>query len=533
MRVTRLLMIIIVFGVFLTACGKAEQQSFEGPTDEELENLNETGMPIVEEQISLEFFAGQAPATNPDWNDVLVFNEYEERTNMDIKWKMVPHDSIAEQRNLALGSGSLPDAFHSAQLGLSDIAKYGEQGVFIPLNDLIDKYAPNFKKILDDHPVIRNAITMPDGNIYSFPLISDPEFASHRIQARPFINKKWLDELGMDMPQTTDEFYQFLTAVKNDLGEVPFGGPYISTLTQYLLGSFGLATRGGSNSYIDEDPETGDIRFYPVSDDYKEMLEYVHKLYDEELIENNIFSIDHHQFITNLGDGKYGSVVWFAPEEVASKENGGNYIGMPTLEGPHGDKLLTKIGDPVQSPGAFVITNENENPASTVRWIDYFYGEEGMELFFMGVEGETFEKADDGSIQFMDHITQSEDGLTFEEEIAKYLTFPGGGFPSMVNEKFFQGVANAPQSLEASDKLEPDMIDDDKIWPTLTYTKEEINQLQGFGTDIEKYVGEMTDKFISGAEPLSKWDAYVAEIENMGLEDYLEIKEAALERQLK
>src|SRR5699024_3513131 len=113
-------------------------------------------------------------------------------------------------------------------------------------------------------------------------------------------------ELGMDMPKTTDEFYQYLTAVKEELGEVPFGGPYIDTLTEYLLGSFGLATKGGSNLYLDEDPETGDIRFYPTSDGYKELIEYVHKLYSEGLIEKNIFSIDHHQFITNLGDGKYG-----------------------------------------------------------------------------------------------------------------------------------------------------------------------------------------------------------------------------------
>ncbi|NGP43838.1 extracellular solute-binding protein [Bacillaceae bacterium SIJ1] len=489
-------------------------------------------MPIVNEEITLNFFAGQAPATNPDWNDVLIFNEYEERSNINIEWRMVPSDSIAEQRNLAFGSGSLPDAFHSSGIGLSDISKYGEQGVLIPLNDLIDEYAPNFKKILDDYPVIKDAITMPDGNIYSFPLISDPDFASHRIQARPFINKVWLDELGMEMPETTEEFYQYLTAVKSDLGEIPFGGPYINTLTQYLLGSFGLANRGGSNSYIDEDPETGEVRFYPVSEEYKEMLEYVHKLYDERLIEQNIFSIDHYQFMTNLGEGMYGSVVWFAPEEVASKEKGKNYVGMPTLEGPDGDKLLTKVGDPVLNAGAFVITNANEHPASTVRWIDYFYGQEGMKLFFMGVEGKTFEKAEDGSLKFMDHIINSKEGLPFEEEAKKYLTFPGGGFPSMVNKDFFQGVANAPQSLEASEKLEPDMIPDDQIWPTLTHTKDEIDQLQGFGTDIEKYVGEMRDKFISGDEPLSEWDSYVTEIEKMGLEEYIKIKSAALERKV-
>ncbi|TQS75003.1 extracellular solute-binding protein [Ornithinibacillus gellani] len=534
MKYTKLLLVLVASLFLFTACSKdKEQPKADGPSDEELEILNEKDMPIVNEEVDLEFFAGQAPATNPDWNDVLIFNTYEDMTNMNIKWKMVPHDSIAEQRNLALGSGSLPDAFHSAQIGVSDLAKYGEQGVFVPLNDLIDKYAPNFKKILDENPVIKKAITMPDGNIYSFPLISDPEFASHRIQARPFINKKWLDELGMDMPKTTDEFYQYLTAVKEELGEVPFGGPYIDTLTEYLLGSFGLATKGGSNLYLDEDPETGDIRFYPTSDGYKELIEYVHKLYSEGLIEKNIFSIDHHQFITNLGDGKYGSVVWFAPEEVASKENGKDFVGMPTLEGPHGDKTLNKIGDPVMSPGAFVITSNNEYPAATVRWIDYFYGEEGMKLFFMGVEDETYTVADDGTLQFMDHITNSKDGLTFEEEAAKYLTFPGGGFPSMVKEGLFQGVASAPQSLEAADLLKPDMIPDDEIWPSLTYTKEENDKLQGFGKDIEKYVAEMTDKFISGAEPLSKWDTYVKEIENMGLDKYLEIKETALERQLK
>lgn len=527
----KLLFFLMIFLlVIVTGCNKDDQTTGE-PTEEELENLNETGMPIVNEEINLEFFAGQAPATNPDWNDVLIFNEYEKMTNINIKWQMVPHDSIAEQRSLALGSGSLPDAFHSAQIGLADLAKYGEQGVFIPLNDLIDQFAPNFKKILDENPVIKESITMPDGNIYSFPLISDPNFASHRIQARPFIKQDWLDELGMDMPKNTDQFYEYLKAVKEELNETPFGGPYIDTLVNYLRGSFGLANRGGSNAYLDEDPETGEMRFFPVSEEYKELLTYLHKLYDEELIEQNIFSIDHHQFIANLGEGKYGSVVWFAPEEVASKDEGAKYVGMPVLEGPYGD-TLTQVGVPVQSAGAFVVTSANEHPAATVRWIDYFYGEEGMKLFFMGIEGETYEVTDDGEMQFMDHILNSPDGLTFEEEAAKYLTFPGGGFPSMVTQDLFQGVASAPQSLEASEKLEQNLIEDEDIWPLFSHTKEELDRLSGFGADIEKYVGEMTDKFISGLEPLSKWDEYVAELEKMGLEEYLEIKNSALQRKL-
>src|SRR5699024_8350413 len=129
-----------------------------------LENVNETGMPIVEETITLDIFAGQAPATADDWNDVMIWNEYEEMTNIDINWQMVPWEGLTEQRNLSLGGGDLPDAYHSAVVPVTDILKYGSQGSFIALNDLIDEYAPNFKKILEENPEIKKAITFPDGN---------------------------------------------------------------------------------------------------------------------------------------------------------------------------------------------------------------------------------------------------------------------------------------------------------------------------------------------------------------------------------
>src|SRR5699024_6162508 len=146
----------------LAACGKEKDTVAE----EDLDNMNETGMPIVDDPIELDFFAREAAVSNDDWNDVLVFNEYEEMTNMNINWKMVTDNVITEKLNLALGSGNLPDAFHTTFMSNNDMMKYGEQGVFIPLNDLIDEYAPNFKKILEDNPVIKKQITFPDGNIY-------------------------------------------------------------------------------------------------------------------------------------------------------------------------------------------------------------------------------------------------------------------------------------------------------------------------------------------------------------------------------
>src|SRR5690606_24602348 len=104
------------------------------------------------------------------------------------------------------------------------------QGVFIPLNDLIDQYAPNLKKLLDENPDIRAGMTMPDGNIYGMPTIYDANFPSVLVGSKLWYNEDWLAEIGMEEPQTVDEFYDYLVAVKNtDLNgngqqdEIPLG----------------------------------------------------------------------------------------------------------------------------------------------------------------------------------------------------------------------------------------------------------------------------------------------------------------------
>lgn len=527
------LFLIILIGLIVTACSKGSDEEVSGPSNEEKDDFNETGFPIMNEEINLEFFAGQAPATHPDWNDVMIFNEYEKMTNMNIKWKMVPHDSLEEQRNLALGGGNLPDAFHSASVPVSDIIKYGEQGIFIPLNDLIEEYAPNFKALLDKYPEIKAGVTMPDGNIYSFPQMADPEFFSYRMGPKPFVRQDWLETLGMDIPETTDEYYEYLKAVKEEkpsggeVDEVPFGAPYIDPLFAYLRGAFGLTNKGSSGGYIDLDPETGDYRFWPTTERYKELLEYMHKLYSEELIEQNLFSIEHNQYLANQGEGKYGSIIWYSPSLIIGEEIGGKYIGLPQLEGPYGDKAWITLYDAVLNPGSFLITNANEYPAATVRWIDHFYGDEGLKLFFMGIEGETYEEVD-GEAVYMDHIVNSEDGLSLEQELAKYLTFPGGGYPTMTTLDYFQGAESQPDEMETAELLAQDLVEEP--WSSIRHTNEETNKLQGFGTDIEKYIEEMRDKFIVGTEPLENFDDYVQELEKMGIEEYMDLKIKAIER---
>ena len=517
----------------LAACSDKGAASGSDKDSADSADVNDTDMPIVDDEIDMTIFANK-PAQNEDndWNDILIWNHYRDLTNINADWNLVNPDALDEKRNLALGSGELPDAFFLAQLTNSDLLKYGDQGMFIPLNDLIDEYAPNLTALMDEDPSIRKAITFPDGNIYSMPALIEEDFLSLRLSARPWINEEWLDELDMDIPETTGDFYDYLTAVKEldpvgDGKTVPYGGTDITELVQWLAGSFGVMNHGPSNTNMDADPEdSSKVRFYATTDEYKQLLEYIHKLYDEGLIEQSIFSIEWGQFLANAADNLYASMIFYDPIELFGDDIGSQYNSVAALEGPEGHKDYNKLSSSVWDNDNFVVTSENENPAAAVRWMDHFYSEEGAKLYYMGVEGETYEE-EDGEMVYKDHILNPEGDMTFEQALAKELTWLGS-INGIIKADYFQGGESAPQSMEAAEKIDPFVPDE--IWPRFTFTAEENRTLESTGADIDKYVEEMRDKLISGDADFSEWDDYVETIEKMGLDELLEVYQDAYDR---
>ncbi|WP_217586512.1 extracellular solute-binding protein [Lentibacillus saliphilus] len=527
MKMNKLLvtfMLLALIGL-LAACGGDDDAGKQKELDQEaLDNVNDSGFPIVKEEMTLKMFTAKSDVNAPiDWNELPVWNEYEEMTNIDLDWvEQVTMDSLAEKRNLAIGGGGLPDAFFASTLSNSDLFKYGEQGIFVRLNDLIDDYAPNLKAIMENDPNIEKGMTFPDGNIYSMPGIRDSDFLSVRIGARPWIAQSWLDKLDMDMPETTDEFYDFLTAVKAaDEDVIPYSGVNMNNLISWLRGSFGLNNTGADN--IDKDPNGDGLRFIPTSDEYREMLEYVRKLYEEELIEQNIFSIEWGQYMANAGEGKYASTVFYDPSLTFGSDD---FVSVSALKGPNGDQLYTGVLPPLFNNGQFVVTSENPNPAATVRWMDHFYSDEGARLMYMGIEGESYIE-DNGEYKYVDEIENAEHR---EQKMSEYVPWVGVNPPGLVTSDYFSGSEASEASVEAAEKIKPYVPNE--IWSKFTYTKDENKFMNSTGTDIEKYVGEMRDKFISGSESLDDagWENYVKTIENMGLEEYMNVQTEAYER---
>src|SRR5699024_445365 len=157
---------LIIFSICFTlvACNsKTAGQEDVDSNSEAKENANKSGMPMVEEPETFSMFTGRvAQNAQAEWNDLVICNEDEVMTKLNLEWEGIDFDALDEQRNLALGGGDLPDIFFWSQLPNTDIYRYGQQGTFIELNDLIDEYAPNLSKLMEEDPSIRKAITFPD-----------------------------------------------------------------------------------------------------------------------------------------------------------------------------------------------------------------------------------------------------------------------------------------------------------------------------------------------------------------------------------
>ncbi|MDP4270643.1 MAG: extracellular solute-binding protein, partial [Bacteroidota bacterium] len=194
----------------LTGCGPAKKVSkmnADPAAAERIKKLNTTGdFPIVKEPINLKFMVATS-ATQDNYAGTLVWTEYEKMTNVHIDWETVPSNSIAERRNLVLSSGqNLPDAFYRCNFGSKDVTKYAGEGLFLGLNDLIDNYMPNFKKLMSSMDSLKRSMPDSNGEIYSLPSLTDcPET---ELSPKLFLNKPFMDRVGITkLPTTLDELY--------------------------------------------------------------------------------------------------------------------------------------------------------------------------------------------------------------------------------------------------------------------------------------------------------------------------------------
>lgn len=197
---------LVLTTTLLGACGNKGNTAGK----EETIAVEKNGMPIVKEKINMTMMA---PGGEAEWDELASAKALAELTGINFDYITPPSTDFEAKLNLAFASGELPDVIFGAGSGLSNAKQsdYGSQGILIALEDLIDDYAPNLKKILDENPEFKKSITAPDGHIYSLPRLY-PEDTSSPFYISPlWYNGEWLEKLGVtELPKNTDELYKLL-----------------------------------------------------------------------------------------------------------------------------------------------------------------------------------------------------------------------------------------------------------------------------------------------------------------------------------
>jgi putative aldouronate transport system substrate-binding protein len=490
-----------------------------------------SGFPIVQQPITLKMFSRLAPNSGAS-KDLLVWQEYQKKTGINLTFEDVPTQGFPERKNLAFASNDLPDFFFRSALTPLESIKYGTAGQLIPLEGLIDKYAPNFKALMNTYPGIKADITFPNGHIYSLPMVVTTKPS---LVGMNWINQSWLNKLGLSMPQTPDELINVLKAFKDKdpngngkADEIPLSnaGPADNggniPLVEEFAGSFGLDRQFEYNANV----VNGKVHLWMADDNYKQILQFLNQLWTQKLIDPQYFTQTQAQYIAKMTAGQIGMMSWGNNNPFIA--HAADYKGMPPLKGPNGDQKYVVIQPMTKAFGAFAITSANKHPEETMRWVDYFYGKEGATFIRYGVEGKTFNYDTNGEAQYVDSIAKSP---TPDVTACKDVTpFCGGAFPHWLNDKN-DSLVNNEDTIAAVKVVEP-YLPDVKYGPLL-FDEKTAKDVDNLRRDIDTYVKEQSTKFIVGEIGFDKWDEYVSTLKKMNLDKLQDIFQQAFDAKKK
>ncbi|WP_010272790.1 extracellular solute-binding protein [Paenibacillus senegalensis] len=526
---------LIMVGVMISGCTNSSSPEGANPSASPSEsppespissNFNETGLPIVNEPITLRIAGSYDARTGSNWNELETFKEINEGTNVNIEWELSPASDWGEKRNLMLAAArDLPDVM--LKVSASDVVTYGSQGIFIPLEELIDKYAPNLTNFLELYPEVRGAITAPDGHIYSLPLANMAEYKRSEGNIL-WISKTWLEKVNMEMPTTTDEFRDVLRAFKAAGMEIPLTGIYNGGQYGFgfLYGSFGTLDQ----RFIVKDDE---VQFTRATDEYKEVIKYLHSLYSEGLIDREAFSLESSQMLSKLSAGSeptIGAFLGWSPDQITGVDYNWDYDSpIVPFVGPDGHQAAGYMNAQIDV-GIFAITSNNQHPEATIRWVDRAFE---PEMSFKLRQGPNrVKKLPDGTYE----IIPEPEGFSAGEWRVKETPY----------NSFVYGFTNEQQELLDVTNLKAGHLDPDSpewyeirkpylkpwIYPRVLFSNEQYNGINRYETDIVSYTDQMAGEWITRGGIEEQWDTYIKTLHQMGLEDYVNIYQTAYDNYL-
>ncbi len=549
-RILAAVLVMVLAASMLTACGKKKQEGGApaGGASAEVDVASLT-FPLSE-KAEISGLTNFPVGTESEPNNRTIFKRLEEQTNVHVNWRTIQGDQWGDKISLEMANvKTLPDFVFNAGFGDTDLLKYAKQGVIIAVEDYIDKYMPNLQKVFEQAPEYRTMCTDENGHIWAFPWIEQLGYEKTAIQTvgnMSFINKDWLDFLGLDMPTTVDEFEQTLIAFRDNAdklkAEFNIDGSIIpmSCIINdgdqdpcILINGFGEGygdpDRGRHIAVTDE----GKVICVATTEGFRKGITWLHKLYEEGLIDSEAFTQEWSTYVAKGKSGRYGvcfswDVANIAQVSMDDLIAGKSWVPLPALEADV--RNITPQNGSFTSGfdrGRCVITAACQNPALVCKWIDQMYdpfqspqnnwgtyGEEDeFDIFVMG-ENDKGEK-------MLKHAPLG-DASPVEVREAECV-----GGPLAILDSYYGVYVTCPDDAQyrldwIKDIYTPDM-NCKYVFPNVFMSTDDTKTISNLQADITKRINTAKADWIMNGFTDSDWDQLQADLQAYKLDEYLQI----------
>ena len=490
-----------------------------------------------------------------DYSENIAYQKRAEVTGVDVTFVHPPVGSEKENFNLMISGGEYTDLIEQGLNYYAEGYDAGiEKGVFIRMNELIEKYAPAYLAIVNSDEYIRKQVYTDNGNMIGMAMMTtdytDQGGKNLTVsKENPWLGVWWnptyMEACGItEVPDTVPEWTEAFKAFKEydpECTPLLFWGNYgnkgYDPTNGAVFTAFGIAP----TFYQDDD---GHVQYGFWREEYKDYLKLMHSWYEAGYIPADFSTIDGTTAKTIWLNGKAGC---FWSDGTANQLVMIN-AGMPRWE-PGVNPTLNEGDPPVKwgysTTGVYtsysgIITSACENPDIAVRWLDWGYTEDGYYCMNFGrsdgpvsEEGATIMTPtytgfnEEGECQYTSLYTDNAFALwdSYNQVIRRHN---GPHLKSDRRSNPRRMMENLEVARELWDSLTP--YHTQKL-PNITLTAEEGKESSAIMADVETYVAEMTTGFINGTYDIdAKFDEYMAKIEGMNIKRALEVREAALAR---
>jgi putative aldouronate transport system substrate-binding protein len=444
------------------------------------------------------------------------------KTNVSIKFEVAPQGNADEKFNIMIASGDLPDIINYTY---DKMMKYADKGAYEPLNDLIEKNAPNIKKVLGSDKNYKKELSYTDGKIYVLPNVG-----AIKVSELFFLRKDWMDKLSLKTPETLDDWYNMFKAFKekdpNGNGkadEIPYSVRNKRTNIIVFAQAWGLK----SEEFFLED---GKVKFGATDQRMRDALTWVTKLYKEGLIDKDYLTND-----VKLWQARFSNEVsgvthdWISRldsfnNDVKKVNPKADFQSVLPPKGPKGDRFTTKQQNKLRiDNGCAAIAASSKYKNEVIKMFDYMFSEEGSLLMNFGIKDKHY-KMENGNPVYTELITKNPEGKSVQSAM---MSFGMNRDWPMVKDVRYENQLLTAQAKPAMAAYEQIIVDG---YPKLKFTEKERETINSKFTEIKTYKDEMLDKFITGSESLDKFDAFVEKVKKMGIDEVLKVHEEALKR---